>query len=529
MSKRRKRHRFKKWLPLVYTALLLGIGYQLYSGIERWRKRPFTAFHDTFHTVTVSGNVQNPGSYRVPRGTSKFEILQVAGIRSTSDIRSVDILSQISGDDQLEVGTLQEPAAVVGSPGARVEFFFGQILLQDSQGKQKMVEEATPISSKDVLQAMQQSQVEVSLGNYSRIDLDAGGQLVFDELQKKEGEKIRTSLFHKTGVAWYKIVYTEKNELMIVNTPLARISVGGAGADFTIENDIDGVTIHNNDGLLLVEQITGDEAVNLISGQSVFIAADGRPFQVTHLTETISANERFSQLQKEKSAYTNKYMPLSFLFCGVPGSYYLLHLRFESSEFDVVNIPSATSVAQFAQGFETIGQSFLYGGVVFVSTLVEQILNVRINHYAIFTPSDVIRTASALGGIRVQVDGAAATYLNIPSGLQQLDSRQMVQFMSPGISGQMDAKRRQMEVIKSLFENVKSGDIVLTALLADQILTNVETNMSSSDVMKQFSKFQARDNWKYNSVTLPTAPAVIRGKVMQEPDLELSRKLLLSK
>lgn len=44
-------------------------------------------------TVDVYGEVRNPGSYRVPEGTTRFEILQTAGIKPLKDQGSLSILN----------------------------------------------------------------------------------------------------------------------------------------------------------------------------------------------------------------------------------------------------------------------------------------------------------------------------------------------------------------------------------------------------------------------------------------------------
>jgi hypothetical protein len=64
-------------------------------------------------------------------------------------------------------------------------------------------------------------------------------------------------------------------------------------------------------------------------------------------------------------------MPLNFLFCGIPGIYYLFSIQFETGTTHVINIPASTSVEQFAQGFSSLNEAFLYGGAVFVATLVD--------------------------------------------------------------------------------------------------------------------------------------------------------------
>jgi anionic cell wall polymer biosynthesis LytR-Cps2A-Psr (LCP) family protein len=119
----------------------------------------------------------------------------------------------------------------------------------------------------------------------------------------------------------------------------------------------------------------------------------------------------------------------------VPSVYYFISVHFETGKVHAVNIPGSVSVEEFVQGCSTLDQAFLYGGAVFVGTLIEQIMDARIPKYCVFTKDDVIRAAASFGGISVDVDEKAASTLRVTKGIQKLNNEQLVGFLKPGLSG----------------------------------------------------------------------------------------------
>jgi hypothetical protein len=107
-----------------------------------------------------------------------------------------------------------------------------------------------------------------------------------------------------------------------------------------------------------------------------------------------------------------------------------------------------------------------------------------------------------------------------------LNSDQLIKFLKPGLSGSEDFKARQVRTIKAVFESLHSKNIVLTALLAQQILTNMETNFTVNEVMNQYSKFAEIKNWTFLEHNLPLKQVVQGGKSRDDPNLEECKTLL---
>ena len=522
-------HFFKKKILTAPNLILLAMG--LFIAWQAARlvidtTRPSSRLGADDYIINVQGNVLHPGAYRVSPGITHFEILKVAGMRPTSDISGFNLTDQISGDQQLEVGTMARPVTMKKNETANLEFFMGQVSIIAADGKSRVIEEGLEIAEGDRILTEEKSQAELSFNKFSRIDIDEFSECVVDKINADDKGKKLVSLFQKAGACWYKIVYADKTEIFKAVTPFVNITVAGTGADFMVVVKQDEIDIHDMDGLLLVERTSGAEAINMISGQSAVVFRDNRPFQVTQLAAEVNPADRFSILTKAKSDFVMRHMPLNFLLCAVPGVYYFISVQFESGKAHTVHIPGSTSIEEFVQGCSTLDQAFLYGGAVFVSTLIEQIMDSRIPKYLVFTKDDVIRTAAAFGGISVDVDDKAAAAIRLPRGVQKLNNEQLINYLKPGLSGAEDFQMRQIRTIRAVFEGFRSKNIVLTALLAQQLLATLETNFTSIEVMNQYAKFSEVKNWSFKEHDLPLKKVVQNGKSRDDPNLEECKTLL---
>jgi hypothetical protein len=511
----------------VYGILIAAIGWRLVSVVGPIVFQNGPAVENNF-TVSVTGNVIRPGHYSVPQGTTHFEILKVAGVRPTSDISPFELARQITDNQQLQVGTMPNPVTMKKEADKiRIEFSLGAVSVITPDGTTRPQAPEMEINQGDRVLTGEKSQAELSASAFSRIDMDNLSELVFDKINAVESGKTTTWLFQKSGTVWYKIAYGSKTDLFKLTTPLVNVTVAGSGADFTIAVKPGRIDVNNNDGVVLVERVAGSEAINLISGQSAVIYGDNRPFQVSSLSAEAAPADRFSNLTKEKTSYMMRHTPFNFVFCGVPTVFYFGSVQYESGKFHLVNLPAETSVEEFVQGCSTLDQAFLFGGGVFVSTLIEQMMNTRIPKYCVLEKEDIIRVAGALGGInKIDVDEKAAVAMKIAKGPRKLTNQQLVQFLKPSLSDIEDFKVRQIKVVKAIFEEFSSKNIVLTALLAQQVLSHLQTNISALEAMDEYAKFTAVKGWTFKQHSLPVKQAMREGRVIADPNLEECKTLL---
>jgi hypothetical protein len=520
------KNKFSVGTALIYTALLAGAVWQGLLLVRQLRP-DLKKVRRSMIDVRVDGNVRKPGWYRIPLGTTEFEILKVAGVRPTSDLSMFSLTQQVDSADNIKVGTLEKAVGLKKEPfTARLEFFFGEVSVIGADGRNVPQHEGLAISQGDRILTEASSQAELSVGAYSRIDLDNFSELTFDKLGEEQDGKAVVEMFQRAGICWYKTVYTKNKELFRINTNSVTVSVGGSGADFLVDVQSDKTVINLMDGLLLVERIGGGEAINMISGQSVTIYNDERPFQVTKLTPDVSVNERFAQLSREKVNYLSRQMPLNFLFCGTPAVYYLISIQFDQSLCSVVRLPGKLLIEQFANGIKTLDQAFLYGGAVMVATFVERVLDIRIPKYIVFDKDDIINIGSAMGGLEANIDPHAASYLNVTRGKRVLAEEMLARYLSPAISGVEDARNRQSAMLHTLFTGLQNRRLVPTLVLADQVIGSTETNFGASEIMNQYSKFTEKTNWKYRELTLPVTAVKRENINCYDPQLEKCKVLL---
>ncbi|MBN1983348.1 MAG: LCP family protein [Chitinivibrionales bacterium] len=473
--------------------------------------------------ITINGMVKQPGVYQVPVGTTYFEILKVAGVTSTSDLTPFMLSSQLEPNQNLSVDTLKSPVGM--KPDARLEFFFGDLSILSADGTGKTVSEGLMIEEGDRVLIEEKSQAEISINNYSRIDMDNFSELTFDKISRDEAGNKSVRLFQKTGVCWYKLLFSDKKETYKVQTPIVVISLGGKNSDFTVDVKFDEMTVSCYDGLLLIERPDGSEAMNIIAGQSVTIYNDGRPFTVSKLAEGDNSAERFNLLIKTKAEMIVKHMPLNIFMVVSPQTFYCISLQNDFGIARIVRLPADLSVQLFVQGFTTLQEAFLYGGPVFSSTLIERILNMRIPNYIVFEKDDIARTVASIGGVKVIVDEKASAFLNMKKGIQLIDTRRLFDFLQPSLSGVEDSHRRQVAVLKSIFEEILSKNIIVTSLLAEQILTNVETNMKTVDVVRYYQNLLGQKKWTFKDFVVPTYEKKVENRTIYEPVMEKVKDL----
>ena len=475
--------------------------------------------------INIEGNIRKPGWYLVPEGTTSFEILKVAGVRPTSDLTAINLSSQISNNQSMRIGTLDKPVIVSDrQEHAKVEFFFGEGQNTHIDGKVSIIQQGNNVLAGDRIQLSGASQAEIATSSFSRIDLDNFSDIVFDKINLPQNNQSITEITQNSGSCWHRIVYSNADEIYRVYTRSVVITIVGSGADFLLDVQNDQIVINIMNGLLLVERRAGGESTNMISGQSATIYDDGRPFQITRLAPDISANEQFSQLTSNRSDALMKEAPLNMFFSVAPNVFYLIRLDSQKGEFHLIRIPESLLIEQFTNNLSTLDQAYLYGGPLFVTTFLERLFDARVQKYLACSRDGIERTADILGGITVDVDSKAASFLDISRGRQKLNSKHLTKFLSASISGIPDSKERQSQVLRGLFDEFKNKNITPTLVIADQIISTSEANFTSQEMLEYFTKFSQRSDWVYKEYILPSRIVKRNARVCYDPLVEDCRR-----
>jgi hypothetical protein len=510
---------------LVYVLLFAGIGWQSFALVAKFGSHGKFAQVRSYK-VGVQGDVRRPGMYRVPEGTTQFEILKVAGVRPTSDLSAFNLMSAVGENSEMTVNSRETAAEVRVQPLAvRVEFYFGDVSITGKDGMNVPTQEGIALKEGDRVATELSSQVELSIGSFSRVDLDAFAELVFDRLRTADNGGIALDLFQKMGVCWYKIAYADKNEAYRIVMPAGFISISGSGADFLVDIQTDQTTINCMDGQLGIERTGGTESINLITGQSATLYNDGRPIQVARLTPDMSATERFSQIAREKKSVSARGQPLNFLFCSTPAVFFAISVQLEKGIIYTIDIPPRLVVEQFTQGIYTLDEAFLYGGPALVNSIIERILNIRLTRYAQFTRNDILKTADILGGLNATLDSKSSAQLKMKAGTNKLTSQNLAAYLSPARNSPEDVEARERQLLGSLIQGMRDKSIVLTTPTTGQILALIESNFTAQEVMDFYLRI-GRSSLQQNHVNLPVHEQHAKGKLVYEPDLEKCRAIV---
>lgn len=508
----------------VYTIIVAGIFFEVFSLAKHVGLFGSKEAYQTYN-INIEGNVRKPGWYVVPEGTTQFEILKVAGVRPTSDLSLINLASQIQDNQSISIGTLDKPVSL-STQTAYLGTFFGDINLFDQNGNSKDAQEGQVILPGDKIQSQSSSQAEISIGSFSKVNIDNFSELVIDKIYNKEGSKTITEFTQNSGSCWFRVVYSDVEELYRIFSRSVVITIGGSGADFLLNVQNDQIIINVFDGLLLIERRAGGESTNLISGQSATIYGDERPFQITKLSADVSLSEQFSKLTSGQTVKAASNAPLNIFFSVSPGVYYIINLQFSKGLAYFIRIPQELLVEKFAQNISTFGQAYLYGGPVFVSSLLERLFNTRIQKYLSFSKDDIFVISDILGGFTVDVDAKASASLGIPLGKQKMNSSGIIKFLSNSVSGASDAQVRQTQVLLGLFEELRNQNTAPTLLTANQIISTCETNFTAQEIIDRFTSFNGQTDWVYKEVFLPTATVKKNGRNCYDPDLNQCRRII---
>jgi hypothetical protein len=511
---------------VIYLILLAGIAWQAKVVAELFGPGGKYPQVRTYK-VNVTGDVRRPGTYRVPEGTTQFEILKVAGVRPTSYLSTFNLMGSVDQNSDLTVGSQDKQVELKQPPiFARLEFFFGDVALSAKDGRSLPVQEGVVFNEGDNIQTESSTQAEISIGAFSRMDLDNYSNVTFDKIGTQGDNQSVAELFQKSGACWYEFASASKNETYRILTKGATISVAGKGAYFLFDIQPDQTTVNLMDGQLLIERTGGGEAINLISGQSVKIYNDGRPFQISRLAPDISASERFTQLAQGKKTSVAKSATFDFLFCGTPAVFFIAHVQFDKGTISIIHLPPRLYVEPYAQGVSTLDEAYLYGGPTFVNSILERVFNTRLSRYCVFTKDNIIRTADILGGVSTELDQKAAAQLKVAQGNRKLTSQELVRFLSPSGVTPEEQQKRQRQVLGAIFDGMRSKNIVLTTQTIQQVLSSIETNMNATESMDAYMRFTTSASWTRKDLDLPVQESREKGRITYEPVMEKCRTLL---
>lgn len=516
----------------IYALIVAVIAWQAFVLVTGIREHKTASPWEQLFNVTISGNVEHPGVYRVPSGMTQFEILKVAGVRPTSDISEFALSYPLTDNQKLDVGTTAQPIAITNSNECiRLEYAVGNTRVVSASGTAMTSQTGMIFHQNDVIKTGDGNQAELSVNTYSKIDLDAGSEMSFNKNNAQENSKKVTEINQKSGLCWYTIAYASPAELFTTVVPGATVSATGKGADFVVDIKTNSTTITAISGQLLLTRPQSSEAIRMVGGQQAVLSGTDQPLHVVQTTVPVNPQERFLKLTQEKQSYTSQSMPLTFLFCAPPSIYYLVSIQYDKGIIQMIYLPGNTTIDQFAPGVLNLDQAFLYGNTAFLGSIVEQLLNTRIPKYCIFERNALVFTAGAIGRLPMNLDAQSAARLGLSAGVNKLNEQQLVGYMrhSGSPASEESFTMKQDQVFTAFFEALKSKNLILSPVLIEQILSQIKSNFSSAEILDHYNEFSGIQNWALHKIVLPVKKVTQNGQVRYEPVVDQCATLLQSK
>jgi LCP family protein required for cell wall assembly len=160
----------------------------------------------------------------------------------------------------------------------------------------------------------------------------------------------------------------------------------------------------------------------------------------------------------------------------------------------LISIPRDSWVEIPGRGMNKINASYAFGGPALLIQTVEQLTEVRIDHYVAIDFDGVIQVTDDLGGVDVVVAEATQNGRHVfPAGVNHLDGEEARYYLAqrhglPG--GDFDRVRRQQQYLKATFTKLFSSDTFTNpgkldaAMLAVTSAVSIDDTLSNADLLK---------------------------------------------
>jgi LCP family protein required for cell wall assembly len=184
----------------------------------------------------------------------------------------------------------------------------------------------------------------------------------------------------------------------------------------------------------------------------------------------------------------------------------------------LISIPRDSWVDIPGHGKNKINASYAFGGPSLLIQTVEQLTEVRIDHYVAIDFDGLIQVTDDLGGVDVQVAETSSNGpYTFPAGMNHLDGDQVRWYLAqrkglPG--GDFDRVKRQQQYLRSMFSQLFSSDTFTgpgkldAALLAVTSAVSIDDTLGNGDLL---SLAYSLRNVTPESIEFFTAPVLGTG------------------
>lgn len=200
-------------------------------------------------------------------------------------------------------------------------------------------------------------------------------------------------------------------------------------------------------------------------------------------------------------------------------------IRPDAKEVSVFSIPRDTRVEIPGHKQDKINHAMAYGGIPLVQSCVENLLNIKIDHYVKINFDGFINVIDALGGVNVDVPCRMYKPLeaiDLQPGYQTLYGEEALAFVRWRGDGTGDYGRigRQQEFINVLSAKLKSMNLSQALDVASAVMDSIETDMSVKQMTSYGVNLIGLDSGKVHTYSFVGNELWLNGVNYVEPDMD---------
>ena len=189
----------------------------------------------------------------------------------------------------------------------------------------------------------------------------------------------------------------------------------------------------------------------------------------------------------------------------------IMTLNHRNGEISLFSIPRDMRVQIPGHGKDKINHAYAYGGVALTREVVEDFLDIKIDHYITTDFDGFTNIIDLLGGIELDIEKrmyyeGIDVLIDLKPGLQHLDGEKALQFVRWRSDGEADLGRvrRQQQFLKALLQEIIAfKNILRFPKLMPEVAENIKTDLELNQALLLANKLKSVDFEQINTYTLP--------------------------
>lgn len=202
----------------------------------------------------------------------------------------------------------------------------------------------------------------------------------------------------------------------------------------------------------------------------------------------------------------------------------------DTGEANLISIPRDTRVKLKGEGYEKINHAYAYGGTNESRETVENLFDIKIDHYILIDTKAFPKIIDAMGGLLLYVDKRMyyedpwdddGLVIDLYPGEQYLDGSRAIQYVRyRDDEGDLGRIKRQQKFVKAVLNELMSADTLPKLPEILRIAAGaVETDFSATEIISFADNIRKVYQSGLNSEMIKGRPAYYKGVSYYVPDI----------